>query len=264
MHISNEMPQETRERLIKVLRAAELKVLDGSYAFVETPIDGPPSALTLDALAWVRDDEVWSRLVPSSDDSSERFKVFRFHFQAGLDNSGFVGWLATHLKATLGTGLFVVCGQNSRRGGIFDYWGCPASLAESVLAEVSALAASGERLDQPASDDRSLDGTRMSVVTTDVAGEVSGDTILEFKQNGQTICARYSGGPVRLGYLVGTRAAGKIEFRYAQVDEDGRVDGGRSLCELVVLSDGRFRLTERFQWDSRVGGGTNVFEEIRA
>jgi len=34
--------------------------------------------------------------------------------------------------------------------------------------------------------------------------------------------------------------------------------------EFIVLSDGRFRLTEHFQWDSRVGGGTNIFEEIQA
>ncbi len=49
-------------------------------------------------------------------------------------NSGFVGWLACWLKRELGTGVVVVCGQNSRRGGVYDYWGCPAHLCEQATA----------------------------------------------------------------------------------------------------------------------------------
>ena len=39
----------------------------------------------------------------------------------------------------LGTGVFVVCGQNAARGGIFDYWGCPATIRENVLTEIKNL-----------------------------------------------------------------------------------------------------------------------------
>jgi hypothetical protein len=77
--------------------------------------------------------------VPSSEERVERFVVFSFHFQAGQDNSGFVGWLASHLKRAVGTGVFVVCGQNSKRGGIFDYWGAPLSVGPKVLAEVQRM-----------------------------------------------------------------------------------------------------------------------------
>ena len=63
----------------------------------------------------MRDDKVWSQLVPCADQERELYTVFRFHFPNGLDNSGFVGWLASHLKARLGTGVFVICGQNSAR-----------------------------------------------------------------------------------------------------------------------------------------------------
>ncbi len=62
--------------------------------------------------------------------------MFCFHFPDGLDNSGFVGWLATHLKETLGTSVFVICGQNSDRGGIFDYWACPLNLGDEVAGMI--------------------------------------------------------------------------------------------------------------------------------
>ncbi len=91
------------------------------------------------ALALVRDQDIWSQLIPSNNDLSEQFVLFSFHFDGCADNSGFVGWLANHLKQVLGTGLFVTCGQNSSRGGIFDYWGCPAEIGPRVINEIRAL-----------------------------------------------------------------------------------------------------------------------------
>lgn len=59
------------------------------------------------------------------------------------DNSGFVGWLATHLKTQLGTGVFVVCGSNHERGGIYDYWGCPADLLDQATQVIDELRTNG-------------------------------------------------------------------------------------------------------------------------
>jgi hypothetical protein len=137
--ISYETSAETDERLRHVIAAAELKVYEQSYIFAEFPPEGFPSGVDPEAIALVRDDQTWSQLVPDRLGSAEPFTLFRFHFPAGLDNSGFVGWLATHLKRRLGTGVFVVCGHNGGHGGIFDYWGCPESLREAVLAEIAGL-----------------------------------------------------------------------------------------------------------------------------
>ncbi|MDR7308833.1 DUF6196 family protein [Rhodoferax saidenbachensis] len=139
MYISHETPSQTHARLVGVLADAEFVVYEQPYAFVETEVHNFPAHLLADALAFVRDEDVWSALVPSSDPVHERFVVFSFHFTADQDNSGFVGWLASHLKATVGTGVLVVCGQNSQRGGIFDYWGAPLSVASQVIAEVRRL-----------------------------------------------------------------------------------------------------------------------------
>jgi hypothetical protein len=107
-----------------------------------------------------------------------------------------------------------------------------------------------------------LDGKLMRAVNTADAGEVNRDTLFLFRQRGATVWARYSGGSVELGYLVGTLAANRLTFRYSQVDHRGAVHGGRSVAELTPLSDGRVRLLEHFQWESRDGSGTNVLEEV--
>ena len=140
VNISHETAAEITARLGSVLRHADIRVLPGTWSFYETAIDQPPK-LDGDVLAVVRDIDSWSALRPSiAADDIELFGVFSFHFSSGLDNSGFVGWLATELKIRLGTGVFVVCGSNASRGGIYDYWGCPAALLSDCLDVIDTLA----------------------------------------------------------------------------------------------------------------------------
>ena len=143
MYISQETKEETQTRLSKVIREAELLVLPEPYAFVEVEVANFPVELAPRALAFVRDENVWSALVPATSSGQEQFMLFSFHFTPGLDNSGFVGWLASHFKTVLGTGVMVICGQNSDRGGIFDYWGAPISMAEQVKEELDRLRREG-------------------------------------------------------------------------------------------------------------------------
>ncbi|RBQ21432.1 hypothetical protein DP939_01575 [Spongiactinospora rosea] len=140
--VSMETAEQTEARLRRVIAAAGFVVHNGVWCFEESPADRPP-ALTGDTLAVVRDNESWSALVPFAQehDGVERFGVFSFHFPSDLDNSGFVGWLATRLKVQLGTGVFVICGSNRAGGGIYDYWGCPIDLVNDAVAVIKELRA---------------------------------------------------------------------------------------------------------------------------
>ncbi len=139
MYVSKETPSQTASRLRAVIQTAELVIYDGHFCFQEFGVADFPSHLLNEALAFVRDKDVWSALAPTSDSVSEKFLIFSFHFKPELDNSGFVGWLASHIKTAVGSGVFVVCGQNTLRGGIFDYWGVPVSVASAVINEVNKL-----------------------------------------------------------------------------------------------------------------------------
>jgi Family of unknown function (DUF6196) len=143
MQLSPETPDRTRARLLGVLGQVELRVLDGTYAFSEHQSSSIPVAAAEGALALVRDDDMWSVLQPVSARCGEPLRVFMFHFPAEVDNSGFVGWLAGHLKAVLGTGVLVICGFNPLRGGVFDYCCVPERVGEAAIAEVHRLRASG-------------------------------------------------------------------------------------------------------------------------
>jgi hypothetical protein len=107
-----------------------------------------------------------------------------------------------------------------------------------------------------------LDGIRMRVVSTDNKGEVNSATLFCFSQEGSLVSAQYSGGHIRLGYLIGTISGAQLHFRYVQLNHEGQIDGGSSIGDLRVLEDGRLQMKEHFRWDSRDGSGTNVFEEV--
>ena len=119
------------------MKSAKFKVFELPYYFREISIKH--FKFDSNALAMVKDDDVWSLLVPVEKAGTENFKIFRFHFEKGLDNSGFVGWLATKIKEKFGSGIFVICGQNSENGGIFDYNGCPIEISNEIIAYINKL-----------------------------------------------------------------------------------------------------------------------------
>jgi hypothetical protein len=106
-----------------------------------------------------------------------------------------------------------------------------------------------------------LNGVRMYVSATDQNGVVDADTTLRFTQQGSAVFARYSGGNVARGCLVGALVGSELTFRYAQREASGDIHGGHSRCDVLRLPDGRVRIVEYFTWSTRVGSGTNVFQE---
>jgi hypothetical protein len=107
-----------------------------------------------------------------------------------------------------------------------------------------------------------LHGKTFRVTATAAQGVVNKHTRLDFAQCDQRVLGRYMGGTIVRGCLVGTLAGSSLSFKYAQREADGHIHGGRSVCSLQVSRAGRLRLVERFVWDTRVGSGVNVFEEV--
>jgi hypothetical protein len=137
--VSIETRAQTDARLCAVMRQARVRIYERPYCFREFAAADFPAAVDAKALALVRDADRWSQLVPYDGSDEEAFGIFSFHFPPNLDNSGFVGWLATHLKEAFGSGVLVVCGMNRDDGGVFDYWGCPTSIAPSVFDEIRKM-----------------------------------------------------------------------------------------------------------------------------
>src|SRR4051812_8860364 len=106
----------------------------------------------------------------------------------------------------------------------------------------------------------SLDGRRFQPAAAVAGGDVGAETVFEYVEEDRVVHARYGGGAVRLGFLVGTREGDVLRFRYAQVRADGTTASGRCESRIEVLDDGRLRLHETWAWESQDGDGTSVIE----
>lgn len=93
-------------------------------------------------------------------------------------------------------------------------------------------------------------------------GEATPATVFEYHEGDGVVWARYEGGVIRLGYLVGTRDGDRLEFRYSQLNASGETASGRCSTTISALSDGRLRLDEEWAWETKPGAGTSAVEEI--
>lgn len=108
----------------------------------------------------------------------------------------------------------------------------------------------------------SLDGRRFASPAQVAGGDVGAETVFDYSQDGDVVWARYRGGAVALGFLVGVRSRDSLSFRYCHLTAEGETASGRCRSTVEELSDGRLRLHERWQWESRPGDGTSVLEEL--
>ena len=109
----------------------------------------------------------------------------------------------------------------------------------------------------------SLDGAKMKVIETSPNGVVNQDTVFQFTQHGNMVTAIYCGGQIKRGLLVGLIDNNKLCFSYCQLQENGKLDNGFSNCDLYLSENGKIRIMEHFEWNSRDNEtGINVMEEL--
>lgn len=108
----------------------------------------------------------------------------------------------------------------------------------------------------------SLDGRTLVGVVNTEDGEVSGDTRFQFEQEGERICAHYSGGDVIDGHLVGTFDGSEWDIRYSQINSEHETASGHSVGTVTLLDDGRVRIEDEWEWESKDGSGESVLEEV--
>jgi len=96
------------------------------------------------------------------------------------------------------------------------------------------------------------------------SGEVTGETLFEYHQHGQSLWASYQGGAILHGALFGVVAQdGSLDFTYTQLNTSGEVSTGHCHSTPELLPDGRIRLHESWFWTTgRLAAGTSIVEEV--
>ncbi len=108
------------------------------------------------------------------------------------------------------------------------------------------------------------DNKRFASIANTDNGEVDARTIFDYHQQDDVVWATYAGGSIQFGTLIATvDDTGHLDMRYHHVNQAGVIMTGKCLSTPEVLSDGRIRLHEKWQWTSGDGSqGESMVEEI--
>lgn len=100
-------------------------------------------------------------------------------------------------------------------------------------------------------------------VSTTENGETSSETIFLYQQEGGILTSEYAGGRIIKGHLIGlVNENGEIEMRYHQVNDKGELMTGKCTSIPEVMSNGKIRLYETWEWTSGdCSKGESIIEE---
>lgn len=95
-------------------------------------------------------------------------------------------------------------------------------------------------------------------------GEITEETIFEYKQNGNILTSEYQGDQIVKGHLIGlVDRSGNIEMCYHQVNTKGELMTGICFSKPELTTSGKIRLYENWKWTSGdKSSGKSVLEEI--
>ena len=94
-------------------------------------------------------------------------------------------------------------------------------------------------------------------------GVVDHETVFCFQQEGNYVCAEYSGDPAEKGYITGALRKNLLKFPYCQLRMKGTMDAGSSVGH-VYRKKGQIYIMEEFEMttEGSVQKGVNIFKEI--
>jgi hypothetical protein len=109
------------------------------------------------------------------------------------------------------------------------------------------------------------DGRKFVLIENTPNGDVSSNTIFEYKQEGHILSATYQGGDIITGTILGiVKENGCLKLRYVHVNIKNEIRGGQCYSIPEILVDGRIRLHENWKWlDHDQSEGESIVEEIR-
>jgi hypothetical protein len=109
-----------------------------------------------------------------------------------------------------------------------------------------------------------LEGKTFRSVTNTENGEVSGDTVFYYRQDGDVVSAEYRGGTIVAGHLIAkVLTSGELDMRYHHLNVHGEFMLGKCSSTPEVLPDGRLKFKESWQWLSGdLSRGYSEIEEV--
>lgn len=93
-------------------------------------------------------------------------------------------------------------------------------------------------------------------------GQVSLDTIFEYRQNNNLVTADYFGGTIKYGKIIADLKGDELNMLYQCLTTDNLLKAGKALAKISLTETGKIKLSLDWQWltDSKEKGQSEYIE----
>lgn len=103
---------------------------------------------------------------------------------------------------------------------------------------------------------------RFQLVNNSPDGEVTDDVVFDYQQEGNVVTAKYHGGTVIEGNIIGHLNGAQLDMRYHCITLDKELKAGKAVANISFDRDGRMRLSLDWEWMNGAGNGKSEYVEI--
>ena len=109
-----------------------------------------------------------------------------------------------------------------------------------------------------------LDGKIFGLLANSENGEVSTETLFQYKQDGDLVTAKYQGGTIKYGKIIAKFADDEnLEMIYQCFTNDGELKAGSAVAKVSINKNDKIQLDLNWKWlNGDKTSGTSTYVEI--
>ena len=108
-----------------------------------------------------------------------------------------------------------------------------------------------------------FDNKKFALVNNSETGEVSTETIFEYKQKDKLVTADYYGGTILYGKIIADLKDDELNMLYQCLTIDNQLKAGKAIAKITLTDNGKIKLNLNWEWLTKVNEkGISEYIEI--
>ena len=89
---------------------------------------------------------------------------------------------------------------------------------------------------------------KFALIQNSESGQVSLETVFEYKQNSNLVTADYFGGTIKYGKIIAELKGDELNMLYQCLTTDNQLKAGKALAKITLTENGKIKLSLDWEW----------------
>ncbi len=89
---------------------------------------------------------------------------------------------------------------------------------------------------------------KFALIQNSESGQVTTDTIFEYKQQDNLVTADYFGGTIKYGKIIADLKDDELNMLYQCLTNDNQLKAGKAIAKISLTNEGKIKLSLNWEW----------------